>query len=152
MKPGLIALTAAAVAFSSHAATAVPFTSTVVSRTIGYKSVEYTINNKATHKSIAVPVVGRPVHIMVTDVTPYFPGVGEAVLDANQGTTLIWSGHDFYSDQHNFTEYGSSQNAGTHILWADYAGTVDVQVENENTIQIHNASGGTQNVIVTFTW
>lgn len=152
MKLGAIAVTAVAMTLVSHAAAAAPFTSTVIARTIGYKSIEYTINNKATHKSIAVPVVGRPVHIMVTDVTPYFPGAGEAVLVANQGTTLIWSGHDFYSDQHNTREFGSSQNPGAHILWADYVGTVDVQVENETTLQIHNASGGTQNVIVTFTW
>jgi hypothetical protein len=105
-----------------------------------------------TLKGIKVPVVNRPVHMIVTDTTPYYTGVGELAITAFPGTTMMWTGTDLASDGKTAIDYGSSQGPGTHMMWADYASTVDVQVQDQKTIQIKNKSGEAQTVIVTFMW
>jgi hypothetical protein len=148
---------AAASALASHAVMAAPFAtqrSTVVATKIGYKSVEYTVGTGQTRNGIKVPVVGRPVQMMVSDVTPYYQGLGEVTLFATTGLSLTWTGTDVASDAESTPaiDHGSAQAKGTHIMWADYSSSVDVRVENQDTIEIHNGTGEAQSVIVTFIW
>lgn len=152
MKVGFLAAALAAAAFAGHAAVADPFPKTVVATKIGYQSIAYTVKKGATLKNIAIPVTNRPVRMMVTNITPYYQGVGDATLIAVPGVSVMWVGTDTYAATNGTTEHGSSQNKGTHMLWADYAATVDVQIEDPTTLQIHNGTGEAQNVIITFTW
>ncbi|MGA9795488.1 MAG: hypothetical protein WBQ17_08120 [Rhizomicrobium sp.] len=150
MKFGFLTLTLAVLTAST--AMAAPFASTVVAAKIGYKSTQYSIKKGHVLKNIAVPVVNSPVHMMVTDITPYDPGVGEATIMATAGTTMQWIGNDTWAAEQGKREYGGSQGPGTHMLWANYDASVDIEVQNQRTIQIRNKSAGPQTVIVTFTW
>lgn len=152
MKSGFIALAVAASAFIAPATMADPFSSTVVATKIGYKSTQYTVKTGHVLNNIKIPVTHRPVRMLVTNTTPYYWGVGDVTMQSSPGTTLIWEGSDYRAAVSGTTDYGSAQGKGTHILWADSSGTVDVQEQDEQTIQVKNTSGEAQTLIITFMW
>jgi hypothetical protein len=156
MKLGLILVAAAASVFATSAVNAAPFASrqSVVATKTGYQSIQYNIKNNDVRNGIKIPVTNRPVHMMVTDITPYYQGIGDVTLVANPGTQMIWIGADYEANASGTAtvDHGSAQNKGAHIMWVGGMTTVDVEVQNETTIQIRNTSGEAQAVIVTFTW
>lgn len=155
MKVVYAAATSTVIAFTAMAA---PFAQpqSTVATTIGYKSTQYVIKPGQTAKGIQIPVSQRPVRMMVANLTNGYQGVGEVTILRVPTDYLMWVGTDYASNGTQATiERGHGANAGQHIMYADYTGQIDVQVQNSNHIQIVNPSQndqGNATVIVTFMW
>jgi len=126
------------------------------STTISYQQLEFTIQPGSTRPPIPVPAVNQPIHMMVAMTTAENRGVGEVTLlrtprNANPMNEFLGVGLDIESNVVGACglvagrpiSAGYSSTAGTHIIYADYCGNVDVQFASAKQIQIYNnASGG----------
>jgi hypothetical protein len=98
-----------------------------------------------TSSLIAVPL-NKPVHLMVACITSGVRGVGEATLLSPSPADFVeWVGFDYVTKA--FSE-SYSATAGTHMIWADFSGQVDVQVGDATDIQIHNGATTTRTVVL----
>jgi len=115
--------------------------------TVSYHQLEFTINSGGTTPAITVPAVSVPIHMMVAGNTCENRVVGQAtILRAPHAKLLEWVGMDMgRAVTSNYTAV-----AGTHIIYADFAGNVDVQVASAIAIQIHNHAPNAQHVVLTF--
>jgi len=77
-------------------------------------------------------------------------GVGQVSLLHIPSTVIRWVGLESYFGA--AITAGSSNTAGAHIVWIDYAHTVDIQVASVDTILVHNGLGITAAGNVTLVW
>jgi hypothetical protein len=103
----------------------------------------YNLAAGATSAPIAIPATNVPVSITGSQNETGFRGVGQATIMRLHPTAFLnWVGMDSYTARTaGPVPYGDSPTAGTHIIWLDFSGTVDIQVADANHIQIHNTGG-----------
>lgn len=148
----LVAL-AIASALATAGAVAEPFAQpqSTVATQMTYKSIKYTIDAGKTVTGIAIPVADRPIHMMVVCTMPLDRGIGSVTLMRVNGTFLEWVGTDIAtnSDGTAEVEAGFSHTEGARIMFADINRSVEVEVQNDASIQIENKSSSTAKVVVT---
>lgn len=113
------------------------------------KRYTFTIASGGTTSLIPIPA-NRPIKLIAATLSVGQRGMGEASLLAPSPEGFIeWLGYsfDYYQGALALTE-GYSAAAGTHMIYADYAGYIDVQVADAAHIQIHNANPAAQKVKV----
>jgi hypothetical protein len=109
--------------------------------------VTYTLAAGAS-KVIPVPAVNTPVQMSCTQNTVGTVGEGQAtVIRSTTDNLLDWVGFDYYSAA---ITRGFSASAGTHMIYCDFDGGVDIEVANASEIQVTNKSSGTQTGVVMF--
>ncbi len=124
---------------------------TAASTSVSYKQFCYDLKPSTASARIAVPVVAKPIHMMVSQAEGGFKGVGEVVLmRLTPPDALTWLGWDFASTAR---EAGTSGVAGTHIMYADTSGDVDVQVASATSvIAVNNNNTFIQYGCLAFIW
>jgi hypothetical protein len=106
---------------------------------------KFTIAAGSNSKLVSIPE-NRPVHLMIAGTTLGWRGVGEAtVLSPTGGAFVEWVGIDYFG---NAISEGWTNTSGTHMVWADYTGQVDVQVASGHQIMVHNAAAFTETVVL----
>jgi hypothetical protein len=109
----------------------------------------YNLAPGADSAPVAIPA-NVPVHLMGTQTTVGVRGVGFVVMLRIPNQFLEWTGLD--STSASAITQGFSATAGTKIVFLDFAHLVAVQVNNANTIRIHNGSAGQRTGSVLITW
>jgi hypothetical protein len=90
----------------------------------------------------AVPAANTPVQMSCTQNTVGNVGEGQATIIRSITDGLLdWVGIDYFTGA---ISRGFSATAGTHIIWCDYAGQVDIEVYNASEIKVTNTSSSTQ--------
>jgi hypothetical protein len=77
-------------------------------------------------------------------------GVGQVSLLHIPSTYIVWVGLESYNNA--VITQGVGNVAGAHIVFIDFAHTVDIQVASADTIRVHNASTVTKAGNVTLIW
>jgi len=95
------------------------------------------------------PPENPPVTVSVANITLGNRGVGQATPLHIKGSFLQWTGDDIYT---NTITSGFSSVSGTHIIWADYDGDIDREVNNADSFVVVNKSSETSTVIVTLAY
>jgi hypothetical protein len=156
MKFGFAACAALVAFATTGVVSAAPFAlpQKTLSTTLGYQSTSYTIPVGGKQTEIMMPVANRPIHIMVTSVATSNAGMASGTIyrAANDGNNyLMWLADDIASNESSTASIsqGATATQGTHIMYADYMGWVDVQVQNDSHIQILNNGTHTATVVVT---
>jgi hypothetical protein len=147
----------AAGALSLAAATAPVFSyadeepAPAASTAASYKQFCYNLKPSTTSAQIVVPAVTKPIHMMVSQAEDGVQGVGEVVLlRVSPPDELTWVGWDFASTTR---EAGTSGVPGTHIMYADTSGDVDVQVASATAVKVANNNNTfIQHGCLTFIW
>ena len=98
------------------------------------------------------PAAGLPVLVMGVGTTIGFRGVGQVTLFRPTVAPLFieWTGLE--SPAAAAITSGFSGAAGTHILWLDFSHQVDIQVNTDSTIRVHNGSGAVKEGNLTLIW
>ena len=98
------------------------------------------------------PVFGRPVSVMGVNTTIGDRGVGQVTLlrSGIAPTFIEWTGIE--SPAAAAITSGFSGVAGTHIVFINFAHTVDIEVNTPDSIRVHNGSGILQSGNVTLIW
>jgi len=98
------------------------------------------------------PVFGRPVSVMGVNTTVGDRGVGQVTLlrSGIAPTFIEWTGIE--SPAAAAITSGFSGVAGTHIVFINFAHTVDIEVNTPDSIRVHNGSGILQSGNVTLIW
>jgi len=91
-----------------------------------------------------------PVQVMGVQTVFNFRGVASATVLRIAGTLLEWTGLE--STSGSVITQGFNNVAGTHILYLDFAHKVDIQVNNADSIRVHNADSAQRTGTVTITW
>jgi hypothetical protein len=154
-------LSAAIVAVSSalvtYIAVAAPFAQpkTTVATQLSYQSTSYTVAAGATQSEILVPVTNRPIHMMVAMTDASDRGLGSVTImrAARSGGTniLAWVGVDMASNtSSSYVNEGSGLQKGMHVMYADLAAQLDVQIQNDSHLQLVNTGPTPMTVVVTF--
>lgn len=152
MKFGFIAGFATAAGLAALAAVAAPFSSTV--QQASYVTATYTVAAGKTSTGILLPVENRPIHLMVACTTNGDRGMGSVTIMREVGganNVLSWVGEDLHSNIGGDATIAQGLNIArnTHILYADYNGQVDVQLNTADTIHIANKTNAAETVVVT---
>ena len=109
----------------------------------------------ATTAPIAVPGLQSPTSLTCTAAVPGDSGVGQATLLRLVPTSFIqWVGMDQASNMGATAKIsqGFSATRGTHIIFCDFSGEVDVQIFNGNEIQVKNSNGNPADIILHFVY
>lgn len=124
--------------------------------TVSYKRVCVTAIPDSASAKIAIPVVDTPVHMMVSGATNgTFPGVGEATIIRNtHAAALQWLATDYYTiySTSRSASIGLSSSPGTHIVFADGSGNLDVEVASATEVYVVNTQNVTEGACLTFMW
>lgn len=97
---------------------------------------------------VSVPGVNTPVQMSCTQNTIGNVGEGQAtIIRSTTDELLDWVGIDYFTGA---ISRGFSATAGTHIIWCDFAGEVDIEVSSAGAIKIVNASSATQTGVIMF--
>jgi hypothetical protein len=98
------------------------------------------------------PVFGRPVLVMGVNTTIGNRGVGQVALlrSGIAPTFLEWTGLE--SPAASAITSGFSSILGTHIVFLDFAHTVDIEVNTPDSFRIHNSNAAAQAGNVTLIW
>ncbi|HEY4113378.1 MAG TPA: hypothetical protein VGM17_04890 [Rhizomicrobium sp.] len=98
-------------------------------------TISYSVAGGTCSSPIAVPANNKAVLVMGTGIIWPYNGVGfVSLLRGNTSGILSWSGtglKDGTIGAYAFT-------AGTHIMWLDFATTVDLQTASSTHIQVCN--------------
>jgi hypothetical protein len=100
--------------------------------------------------TIPIPIVNSPVQVSCTQNLVGHVGLGQATLiRSSTDGGLEWLGFDYYTAaiSHDF-----SAAAGTHIIWCDSSGEVDIEVASATSIEVVNASGGARSGVIMFVY
>jgi hypothetical protein len=111
--------------------------------------VPYNLAAGANSAPVVIPA-SVPVHVMGVTNTFNFRGVGFAVVLRVPNQFLEWTGLD--STAASAITQGFSATPGTKIVALDFDHDVAVQVNNANTIRIHNGASAPRAGNVTITW
>ena len=84
------------------------------------------------------PVANQSVHVMCSQTTLNFRGVGEVALLRIVGSFVEWVGLE--SPGSSTITSGFSGVTGTHVLYCDFSHTVDLQVLGPDALRIHNGA------------
>jgi hypothetical protein len=111
----------------------------------------YSVGPGATSLAIPIPAANTPISITCVQNAVGARGVGQVTL--LRATTppafLEWVGVDIATSA---VTSGFSSSAGTHIIYCDYTGTVDMQVRGTSAIQIVNTGAVKATGVITFSW
>jgi len=114
-------------------------------------TISYNLLPGTCTKPIAVPANNKPVNVSGTNITHGDRGIAQAsLLRANATSPLLaWVGLDVTGSVTN-----NSSSVGTHIVFLDNAGFVDLSTAASTHIQICNAvdSGAYATGYLTFTY
>lgn len=151
----------AALLFATAAHTA-PFPQDVqsesASKTPHYLQKTITIASGQMKEGIEIPARNVPVHMMVSVPTFGDRGVGEVTIShvGPENPFLMWVGIDTATNGDTtpakITANAGPASAGVHVVYADNAKLVDVQVDTTNSLRIENAGKSSVKVVITFTW
>jgi hypothetical protein len=98
------------------------------------------------------PATNKPVLVMGSCTTTPFQGVGQVSLQHIPSFVIQWVGLESVSGTPPAITQGSTNVAGTHILYIDFSHEVAIQVASADTIRVHNGSAGTRAANVTLIW
>ena len=98
------------------------------------------------------PAPSKPVLVMGCCTTTPFQGVGQVSLQHIPSFVIQWVGLESVSGTTPAITQGSTNVAGTHILYIDFSHEVAIQVASADTIRVHNGSAGTRAANVTLIW
>jgi hypothetical protein len=130
-------------------------TGALAAGTASKEVVKFTLAPGESSKPIQ-PAADVPVLVMGVQTTVGTRGVGQITLLRVPNNFLEWEGYDIatgvVAGGNSTLTGGYSASAGTHMVWLDYVGQVDLQVANANQFVVHNAGSGTATVEVTLIW
>ena len=107
--------------------------------------VTYTLAPNTT-KTVTIPASNTPLQLSCSQNTVENVGEGQATIVKSVADGLLdWVGFDYFSGA---ISRGYSAAAGTHIIYCDYSGLVDIEVSSATEIQVTNKSSGTQSGIL----
>lgn len=109
----------------------------------------------ATTAAILVPGAASPTTLTCTASVAADSGVGQATLLRLVPTSFIqWVGFDQASNMGTSAKIsqGFSATLGTHIIFCDFGGQVDVQIVNGTSIQVKNSNGNVANLVLHFVY
>jgi hypothetical protein len=86
------------------------------------------------------PVANQPVHVMCSQTTLNFRGVGQVALLRIVGSFVEWTGLESPSAAGSTITSGFSGTTGAHVLYCDYGHSVDLQVLGPDALRVHNAA------------
>jgi hypothetical protein len=110
------------------------------------KVFKYTLVAGASSKPITPPA-NQPVLVMGVQTTIGYRGVGQVSMLRISDSFLEWVGLE--SPATATITSGFSGAAGTHIVYLDYSGQVDLEVNDGNSFVVHNGASGTRTGQVT---
>ncbi len=111
--------------------------------------VSYNLAGGANSAPIALPP-SRPVLVMGVNTTSGEEGVGQVTLVRRPGEYIKWIGLE--TPGLAAITSGGTGTAGAHIVYIDLDLFVDIQVNDPDTIRVHNGSTGTRTGNVTLIW
>lgn len=110
----------------------------------------YILAAGATSPSIELPIANSPVMVSCTQNAVNNVGVGQATITRSTTDLLLdWIGMDYHTGA---ITRGFSRLAGTHIIWCDFSGVVDIEVLDAAHIQVHNAAITQQEGLIMFVY
>ena len=115
------------------------------------KDITYSLLPGAVSAPIAMPA-SQAVFVMGVNRTIGDRGVGQVTLLRSGIAPLFIEWVGLESTAGAAITQGFSGVPGTHILFLNFAHTVDIEVASPDTIQIHNGSGITQTGQVKLIW
>ena len=111
--------------------------------------ISYSVAAGAT-KAIFLPAINTPIQVSCSQNAAQDVGVGQAtIIRSTTDSGLIWVGFDVATGA---ITKGYSSSAGTHIVWCDYAGDVDIEVLSATEIQVKNGYSSTVSGVVMFVY
>jgi hypothetical protein len=113
--------------------------------------VTYNLAAGANSAPITIPS-NRPVQVMGSELTSGVRGVGSATILHIPNLFFDWTGLESFGLVPSAITSNYSGVSGTHILYIDYQELVDLQVNDTNTLRIHNGTSEARTGIVVFTW
>lgn len=99
-----------------------------------------------------VPTPGRAVQVMGVNTTIGNRGVGQVTLLRSGVAPLFLEWVGLESTAAAAITQGFSAVLGTHIVFLDFAHTVDIEVNTGDSMRIHNTSAAAQAGNVTLIW
>jgi hypothetical protein len=96
------------------------------------------------------PATNKSVLVMGCCTTAGDQSVGQVSLLHIPSSYIAWVGLESYSGA--AVTSGLTSFAGAHIVFIDFAHTVDIQVASADTIRVHNGSTVTKPGNVTLVW
>lgn len=104
--------------------------------------VNYSLAAGATSAPIT-PAADLPVLVMGNQITTGDRGIGFVHMLHAAGNFLEWVGEDAsITSSGRKVVSGFSASAGTHVIFLDFGGSVDIQVASADTFIIKNAAAG----------
>jgi hypothetical protein len=112
--------------------------------------VSYSLAVGAT-KAIVLPAANTPIQVSCSQNNQGNVGVGQATI--NRSSTfdgLVWASFDVATEGQ--VTVGDSATAGTHIVWCDAYGGIDIEVLSATEIEVKNGSPATASGVVMFVY
>lgn len=119
------------------------------------KNVKFNLASGASTTPIVCPAFNTPISLTGAQTAIGFRAVGQATLlcvkDPNPNASFLeWVGFDYFTAA---ITKGFTSAFGTHIIYLDFAGRVDVEVSDASHIIVHNIGGiGVATGVVTLVW
>jgi hypothetical protein len=98
------------------------------------------------------PATNKSVLVMGCCTTSFDQGVGQVSLLHIPSAFIEWFGLETTSTGNATTTSGATGVAGTHIVYLEFAHSVDIRVASADTILIHNGAAATRAGNVTLVW
>jgi hypothetical protein len=115
--------------------------------------VHYNLAAGANSAPVTIPA-NRPVAVMGVQTNIGFRGVASATLLRIPNSFIEWTGLESPSTPTGGSAVTAGYNnvTGTHIVYIDYDHVVDIQVNDANSIRIHNGDIASRSGVVVITW
>ena len=111
-----------------------------------YETLSVIVPASSTSNPITLPVANKPILMIITNETVGNRGIAQVTIQrVNPVPFLEWVGMDIYTGAISDSFSGT---AGTHIIYADYGGGVDVQVHSATQIQLVNSYSSAEKVVI----
>ena len=98
------------------------------------------------------PANNKSVLVMGCCTTTPIQGVGQVSLQHIPSFVIQWVGLESVSGTPPAITQGSTNVAGTHIVYIDFSHQVAIQVASADTIRVHNGAAATRAGNVTLIW
>ncbi|HTA65504.1 MAG TPA: hypothetical protein VK753_08365 [Xanthomonadaceae bacterium] len=100
--------------------------------------------------TVLVPATNTPISFTCANNTSGDRGLGQStILRVAPVSFLEWVSEDVFT---HAVSSGYSATPGTHIVYCDFGGTVDVQVLSDTQIQVKNTAGVAEAGVINFVW
>ena len=114
--------------------------------------IPYNLAPGGTTGAIGLPA-NTPLQVTGIQTALGYRSVGSAALLRVPDAFIAWTGlESVWSGGNSTITSGWTNAVGAHVLFLDFAHLVDIQVNNANSIRIHNASGNTMTGSIVITW